>query len=210
MNDDELRALIRAADPASDVDEKRAPSWIQDLVEETVMTHDADEGVAKAGGSARKAPARGRWIAAAAAALVVGGGALAATILATDGGGTGGTGDDAPRKELALTLAPQDAMQMCMAFSPEALRPLEVAFSGTVDDVQGDTVTLSPDHWYAGDTGADVVVVTAGSPEVLLEGGITFAEGERYLVGAFDGAVATCGLSAPWSTEMAAAYDEAF
>ena len=45
---------------------------------------------------------------------------------------------------------------------------------------------------------------------MLLEGGIAFEEGKRYLVSAVDGQVATCGLSAPYSEEMAAAYDEAF
>lgn len=201
MDERELQARLRAADPARGP--QRADSWIEDLVEATMDTEHGMTDTDRRDASG--APRRTWWMAGAAAAVVAAaaGGAFA---IAADGGGE----KDAPAPtELALSLPPQDAMQMCIEFSPEVLAPVETAFAGTADDVEGDTVRLAVDRWYKGGD-ADVVVVTAGSPEVLLEGGITFEEGERYLVSANAGEVATCGLSAPYSDEMAAAYDEAF
>ncbi len=200
MNDDELEAQLRGADPARR--STGADSWIDDLAEATMTTDTSTE------------QPRGRrtWAMAAAAAAVVaivGGVAFAVTV---------GGDDDAPAKdpeaqegtELALALPPLDSMQMCIEFSPEVLAPMAVAFSGTVYEVDGTTVRISPDHWYRGGDGANDIALTAGDPDVLLEGGITFEEGERYLVSAVDGQVATCGLSGPYSEEMAAAYVEAF
>ena len=39
---------------------------------------------------------------------------------------------------------------------------------------------------------------------------MSFEEGGRYLVSATDGRVTLCGFSAPYSTELAALYDQAF
>lgn len=200
MNDEELEAQLRSADPARR--STGADSWIDDLAEATMTTETGTE-----------QPRRRRtWAMAAAAAAVVA--IVGGVAFAVAAGG----GDDAPaedreaqeRTELALALPPADSLQMCIEFSPEVLEPMEVAFSGEVDEVQGETVRITPDHWYRGGDEATDVVLTAGSPDVLLEGGITFEEGERYLVSAVDGQVATCGLSGPYSEEMAAAYDEAF
>ena len=196
MNDDELLARLRAADPALHVDE--ASSWTDELVEAVMddRTQPADS--------------RRTWMLA---------GAVAAAVLAV-GGGTyvalGGAGDDdqkgpapAIARTLELDLPAQDAMQMCMQFSVDVLRPMEVAFSGTATEVEGESVRIETDHWYKGGD-AEVVTLEAPSADVLLEGGITFAEGERYLVTATGGTVSSCGFSGPWTAEMAAAYDEAF
>jgi hypothetical protein len=202
MDEQELQARLRAADRARGTES--ADSWIDDLVEATMSTDPSNE----------RPRQRRTWaMVAAAAAVVATIGVGAAVLTAGDDDGDGGR-SDAPeakaKKELALSLAPADPMQMCIVFSPEALKPMEVAFSGKAYDVEGDTVRLAPDHWYRGGDGADDVVLTAGSADVLLEGGIAFEDGQRYLVSAIDGQVATCGLSAPYSEEMAAAYDEAF
>ena len=199
MDEQELQARMKSADPARGP--AAADSWIDDLVGATMDTETSNE----------RPRGRRTWVlvaAAAAAVVAIGGGAFALT----DGDDVDNGKDRAadPRKELALTLAPVDSMQMCIEFSPEVLEPMEVAFSGEAYEVEGATVRLAPDHWYRGGEVADEVVLTAGSAEVLLEGGIAFEEGERYLVSAVDGQVATCGLSAPYSEEMAAAYDEAF
>jgi hypothetical protein len=207
MDEQELEARLRAADPARGP--MPADSWVDDLVEAT-MTTETSTGTSKETGGQQDGRRRTWALAAAAAAVVaaIGGGAFALTAGDDDEGGR--TAQDEAREELALGLPAQDPMQMCAVFSPEALAPMEVAFSGEAYEVEGDTVRLTPDHWYRGGDGADDVVLTAGRPEVLLEGGIAFEEGERYLVSAVDGEVATCGLSAPYTEEMAAAYDRAF
>jgi hypothetical protein len=210
MDEQELKARMQATDRARGT--APADSWIDDLVEATMDT-ETNRGTNRGtnGGQPR---GRRTWVMAAAAAAVaatIGGGAFALT--QDDDGGRNGRDDSVeaePPKELALTLPAPNAMQMCVEFSPDVLAPLKVAFSAEVEDVDGETVRLVPDHWYRGGNGADVVVLTAGSPEVLLEGGINFEEGERYLVTAEDGQVATCGLSGRYTEEMAAAYDEAF
>jgi len=200
MDEQELNSRMRAADRARGT--APADSWIDDLVEAT-MTNET---------STHEPRGRRTWVMAAAAAAVVAtlGGAFALTQDDDGNDDRDNTADAKPHKELALALAPTDAMQMCIEFSPAALEPLEIAFSGEAYEVDGETVRLAPDHWYRGGDGANDVVLTAGSPELLLEGGITFEEGERYLVAADDGQVATCGLSGPYTDEMAAAYDEAF
>lgn len=196
MNDDELLARLRAADPARHIGE--ASSWTDELVEAVMddRTQPADS--------------RRTWLlagAVAAAVLAVGGGTYAAL------GGAGDDDEQGPTPGVARTIelaVPEpDAMQMCMQFSVDGLRPMELAFSGTVAEVDGETARIDTDHWYKGGD-ADVVLLQAPSADVLLEGGITFEEGERYLVTATAGTVSSCGFSGPWTAEMAAAYDEAF
>ncbi len=205
MDEQELGARMRAADPARG--SAPADSWIDDLAEATMMTETTETTET----TRKQSSGRRTWVlVAAAAALVAAIGGAAVALTAGDDDQGQNTAQDKPAKELALTLPAADPMQMCIAFSPEALEPMEVAFSGEVYEVDGDTVRLTPDHWYRGGDGANEIVLTAGSADVLLEGGIAFEEGKRYLVSAIDGQVATCGLSAPYSEEMAAAYDEAF
>lgn len=200
MNDDELRARLRAADPARR--DAPAESWIDELVEATVTMNEQEN-------RTEETRSRSRWLvpavaAAAVAAIAVGGYAVVA-------GDDGGGAKDEQQTELALTLPASDPMTtMCIQFSVEALSMAEVAFAGTATDVTGDQVTLDVDHWYKGGD-ADVVEVTGSSDAgVLLEGGIQFAEGERYLVTATDGNVGVCGFSSEYTDEMAAAFDEAF
>jgi hypothetical protein len=200
MDDDQLRARLQAADPArSDVP---VPSWTDDLVEATMQTNET------LGDATPTAPRRRAWMAGAAAAAVaavaVGGYALANSGDGSDPAGTAG-------ETIALTVQADDPMRMCMALSPESLAFADLALSGTVDSVDGDTVTIDPDEWFKGGDGVGTVTVTAGGEEVLLEGGITFTEGERYLLTASnDGQVGVCGSSGPWSADLAAMYDAAF
>jgi hypothetical protein len=200
MNDDELRARLRAADPARS--DAPADSWIDELVEATVNDQAGQEN------RTEEPRSRSRWVvpavaAAAVAAIAVGGYAIVA-------GDDGGGAKDEQQTELALKLPASDPMQMCIAFDVEYLKPAQMAFAGTATEVTGDQVTLDVDHWYKGGD-ADLVQLTSpGDESVLLEGGIQFTEGERYLVSASDGTVSTCGFSGPYTDEMAAAFDEAF
>ncbi len=151
------------------------------------------------------------WVVAAAAALVlIGGGVVAVVTL---------TGDDAPPTAVqpapatVTTLTGPDAAAYtarCMAPNAEVLSQQEVAFDGTVTSIEGDTVTLSPSQWYAGGP-TDVVRVTAPDEqwEQLLSA-VHFEDGGRYLVSATDGRVTVCGFSAPYTSELAAIYDQAF
>jgi hypothetical protein len=203
MNDDELRARLRAADPAQR--DAPAESWIDELVEATVTVNE------QAGQDNRteEARRRSRWLvlavaAAAVAAIAVGGYSVVA--------GDDGTKDE-QQTELALTMPANDPnapIAMCMELTADALRPVETAFAGTATDVTGDQVTLDVDRWYKGGD-ADVVQLTSSTDAgVLLEGGVEFTEGERYLVTATEGSVNGCGFSGAHTDDLAAIFDEAF
>jgi hypothetical protein len=202
MNDDELRARLQAADPARR--DAPADSWIDELVEATMDEQETGQDT-----KGERSLGRNRWLvvgaAAAVAVIAVGGYAF----FAGDSGDDGDNGREA-RTELALTLPAPDPMTMCIEFSADTLRPMETAFAGTATDVTGDQVTLDVDHWYKGGD-ADVVELTGSSDAgVMLEGGIEFTEGERYLVTATGNDVNGCGFSGVYTDDMAAAFDEAF
>jgi hypothetical protein len=126
--------------------------------------------------------------------------------------GDDGTKDE-QQTELALTMPANDPnapIAMCMELTADALRPVETAFAGTATDVTGDQVTLDVDRWYKGGD-ADVVQLTSSTDAgVLLEGGIEFTEGERYLVTATGGNVNGCGFSGVYTDDMAATFEQAF
>lgn len=100
-------------------------------------------------------------------------------------------------------------MASCLAFDPAILADMPVAFEGTVTAVDGNQVTLDVDHWFkGGDT--DEVIVTAPQGLEALIGGISFEDGEQYLVSASEGQVNYCGFSGQSTTELRAGFEEAF
>ena len=71
-------------------------------------------------------------------------------------------------------------------------------------------MTLEVGHWYRGGD-ADQVTVQAPPAEMqALIQAVDFQDGQRYLVAANDGFVTACGMTAPYSDELAALYAEAF
>jgi hypothetical protein len=204
MNDDELLARLRAADPArrdaraADAS-TMAASWIDDLTEATMNeTREPTE-----------TPSRPRrWLPAAATAAVL----AAIGITLAVGGGDGDAPPAAqPGTTLTLGLAADDAAASCIGVSVETLRPMEVAFSGTATAVEEKAVTITPDRWYKGGNGATAVRLTTMGPEmVALLGNVQFEEGKRYLITATNSQVNACGFSAEWSPEMAAMFEQAF
>lgn len=193
MNDDELLARMRDADPARH--DAPADSWLDDLVEETMST------------TPEQSPARKRWVPLAAAAAVA--------LIAAGGVGfalSGGDDEDAPAAltTTALTLPEPDAMAMCMQVTPEALAQADQALSGTATEVADGTVTITVDTWFKGGD-SDLVTLTAPDPNLVgFEGGIEFVEGERYLVSAGDGTVSSCGFTGLDEEPLSGIYQQAF
>ena len=119
--------------------------------------------------------------------------------------------DSAPAPTtLALQLPAPNVMASCIQFSVDVLKDMSPAFAGTVTSVEGDTVTIDVDHWYAGGT-ADTVTLTqpGGSQSIALDG-VDFRQGERYLVTAAEGTVNGCGYSGPATPDLERAFAEAF
>jgi len=154
---------------------------------------------------------RRTWLLTAAAAVVVA--ALGF------GGWTALQGDDnragqVAQEKTVMTLkgpAKPDAMAMCMRIEPTTVGQMQVAFDGTVASVDGDSVTLDVNKWYAGgDTDQVQLTQISEADWVALEGGITLEQGQRYLVTAHDGVVNGCGFTAPWSQELQDIFDQGF
>lgn len=100
-------------------------------------------------------------------------------------------------------------MASCIAFSVDQLATMPVAFEGTVTSIEGETVTLTVDRWFKGGDATTVEVHAPLGLEALI-GSVPFAEGEQFLITAFDGTVNYCGFSGPSTAELRTAFEEAF
>ena len=208
MNDDELLARLRAADPAR---ASADPPPELDRLLEAAMSTEPDIRPSTDRPAARRRP----WILAAAAVALVA--ALGGGWVVTRGDGDPPLAGPSPSVTdrgtegdvLALSV-PDAAEGRCIPFSSEALQPMQSALEGTVTSVSGDSVTLDVTRWYRGGD-ADVVELTNPSRlAIVLDGVITFEEGERYLLTATDGTLNVCGFSAPWSAEREREFVTAF
>lgn len=205
MTDDELRARLRSADPAADL-EPTPPERVARLLED-VMDHPTDtiETIETPAG-----PTRHRVLTGLAAAAVV-------AVLAGVGFALLPGNDDPPEPPSAApdassttVSAPAATAGKCMVPSPEVLGAAEIAVDATVTSVVDGEVTLTVQHWYAGPE-TDQLVVTA-PPESLqaLIGAPDLEAGQRYLLAANDGQLMVCGFSGPADPERSSLYTTAF
>lgn len=182
---DNMRERIARLDPMSPGVSARTTESSRHLLEE-IMSNEV----------APRSDAR-KWLPPAAAAVVVAGIAAA---FALGGGGS---------QPLVLSAGHDDPMAMCIEFSVEELAKAPLAFEGVVTDVSGEAVTLDVTDWFRGGD-ADSVTLKAASGMEALIGGVPFAEGESYLITAYDGVVNYCGFSGPATADLRAAFAEAF
>lgn len=204
-HDDELLARLRAADPASSLTPV-PPEGVARLLEDA-MSHDVLT-------ESRESGTHGRslltWLVAAAAVVLIAA-AGAFVFLGSDDDVAPIPAVTEPTVTELQAPDPSAYEARCMVPNAAVLSGRTTAFSGTVDDIDGEVVTLTPDRWYAG-TPTDLVTVTApGAQLEALLSAVSFEDGERYLVAADeDGRVMVCGFSAAWSEDLAAVYAEAF
>lgn len=219
MNDDELLARLKAADPAL-TPEAPLPD-IDRLVEATLTSDTAFSSATTPAGNttgttarpARTTAGRGRrqLLGLAAAGLLLLGGGIAGGIMANNGNGGGsdnGSGNGHAAKSaagLTLTAEAGGATGKCAEPTPDRLRKYPVLFEGTVTSVKGSEVTFRVDYWLKGGD-AETVVLDSGSDEVEH---LTFSEGEQYIVAAKDGVVPMCGANGV-SPETIAQFRKAF
>ncbi|MEV7284078.1 hypothetical protein AB0O01_05840 [Streptomyces sp. NPDC093252] len=212
MNDDELLARLRAADPA--LTSSAPPPDTDRLVEATMSTLNTSNTpntpntptvipLVPPQQQPQATTRRKRYgllgLAAATALLLLGGG-IAAGIMAGDG--DSGTTPEAA----ALTLTADGTPAKCAEPTPDTLRGYPTLFEGTVTSIEGTVVTFRVDHWLTGGDGADTVLLDSAPdrPETL-----TFTAGEPYLVAADNGVVPPCGAN--WiSPETSAEFRRAF
>ncbi len=202
---DHLRDRLAAADPARGAPIDPIPNHLMEQIMNTTLTTPtpSDSSPDRAPERARRGwrlPAALSGVATAAVAAIVG-------VVALGGGTSPVTADP-----LELTSG-SDALASCMAFSTDILTGIPTAFEGTVISVDGPTVTLDVDQWYADgtDSAAESVVINAPEGMEALIGGIAFEPGGQYLVSAdAEGNVAYCGYTAAATDDLRAAFDEAF
>lgn len=206
MNDSdaELRARLRAADPAADL-LPADPDDVDHLLQRVV-----DTDLRQTGTYRRNALT---WLVAAAAVVVIAGGVtwwvsddhaqpgvLARPNAGDPANAPGGT---------ALTAA--TATARCIAPTPELLARRPIAFAGTVLGITDGVVTIRPTRVYAGQVGDRVTVRGAVAPDTGgVEGDPVFVAGKDYLVAADRGRVIGCGLSGPATPATRRLYAAAF
>ncbi|MGW4909807.1 hypothetical protein [Streptomyces sp. NPDC004270] len=185
MNDDELLARLKAADPALT---PHAPLPDIDRLVEDILTTDTTlltGSTVPAPTAARRSRRQLLGLAAAAGLLLLGGGIAGGVMANNDNGHPASAGP------LTLTTHSGFGGQKCAAPSPDTLRGYPTLFVGTVTSIKGATVTFRVDYWLKGGDAKTVVLDSdASRPEAL-----TFSDGERYIVAAENGVVPVCGAN---------------
>ena len=202
--DDDLRARLRAADPASALP-PADPTRVARLLEET-MSNQTDTPLTESRETGTRRPLT--WLVAAAAVVLIAGVGIFGFL---DRGGDTGTPSATAEQTVTHLAAPAAGGQgRCMPPSTRVLATQTLAFDGTVQEITDGVVTLAPTHFYAGNA-TDLVEIEAPSADLqALIGAASFEAGGRYLVSATDGRVTVCGMTAPYSAGLAALYTQAF
>lgn len=195
--DDDLRALLRQADPAASLTPLE-PDRITRMVNQTTSQSPSSS-------SPRRSPRRSLLLGLAGAAGVAAVAFAAVSAL---------TPSATTVTRIGLPAGGDPATSMCMAISADLLAPADLAFEATATEVVPDLVTLQVTEVFAGDPG-QVVELAPVDPMDADFSGFTMVEGGSYLIATFPdevGAqqVALCGLSGPADPQLRAVYEEAF
>ena len=215
VTDDELRARLRAGDPAASLppaDPHRVARLLEDtMAERTETGTETGTGTGGAGPvvtARRTGDLRRRgpltWLVAAVAVLLIAGGAVFALVRAGGGGGAGDTPVAGPAGSPSTTATTTEltapaarGAARCLPPNARTLRGQDLALDATAADVTDRAVTLVPRRFYAGTPTDEVIVRAAPAQLSALVGAVRFREGERYLVSASEGEVSVCGLAPP-------------
>ncbi|WP_435227477.1 hypothetical protein [Streptomyces sp. Tue6028] len=191
MNEDELLARLRAADPALVGD--TPPPDVDRLLEAAMTTTQVSTQ-----DSGTRRPRRTLLLAAAATVVMTTAGALAWQ-------STGSPASAPAAAPLVLTVQAADGATRCAAPSVGILRTNTTAFEGAVTSVTGQRVTFRVERWYRGGDGRTVTVEHAENLEA-----VSFSTGDSYLVAAKHGRIDACGGTAWAEPEMQDLYSRAF
>ncbi|MBO3749676.1 hypothetical protein J5X84_26655 [Streptosporangiaceae bacterium NEAU-GS5] len=190
MNDDELLARLRAADPART---SSAPAPDINRLVEAAMNTDAASRPSTTDAPApvtKLAPTRRRLLGLSAAAGLLLAGGIVTGILSSGGGSSTAPVAAPPPVKLTATAG---TGAKCAEPTPERMREYPVLFAGTVTSVEGQVVTFHIDLWLTG-SGSDTAMLDTGVPNSETT---TFLAGEHYIVAATeDGQIPTCAVNA--------------
>ena len=225
---DDLRALLRDADPARALPPLTHAARAHAL-EDAMSPHEEPDAHRTPGAHApRRAGARHRhpltWPVAAAAVLVITGVSwvgFRAVVGPDDPSGTDASAPTPPTADPYLTGGVDDVTRLdlppagaapvrCMVPNAQVLDNQDLAFKGTATDVGDEHVAFEVERWYRGGDTATVTVdaIDPSLQRLLQTPG--FAAGTSYLVSASDGKVTLCGFSGPADARLRALYERAF
>ncbi|MFG2376794.1 hypothetical protein ACGFY9_35665 [Streptomyces sp. NPDC048504] len=203
MNDDELLARLKSADPA--LTGIAPPPDIDRLVEDTLNTDTALQSATTAAGIATAGWGRRHLFGLAAAGLLVLGG-VAGGIMANSGSSNGHSASAKSAVPAgALRLTAEGGSGKCMPPGVDTLGKYPTLFEGTATSVKGSTATFRVDRWFKGGD-AETVVLTS---DTEVSETLTYTEGGHYIVGAKDGFVPMCAAIEA-SPEDIAKFRQAF
>ncbi|CAN5340361.1 hypothetical protein BH09ACT4_BH09ACT4_00980 [soil metagenome] len=199
MNDDDraLRDQLRAADPARAL-LPASPPWLDHRLEQ-IMSDQSPDTATTASEAPRRAPRRWIPVVSIAAGLAI---AAAIAVPLALGGPT-------PTVETLKPPTGGPAAGTCIVISPETVAAQDEAFAATVLQVKGKTVLLEVTQRFAGDVADRVEVTQTDGPDPEFSA-VPFVVGKKYLVGAFDGTITTCGITGEDTPELRAIYEAAF
>lgn len=230
MTDEDLRALLRAADPAralpplTDTERTRA-------LEAAMTEHDPHR--TPDGYATREAGTRHRhpltWVVAAAAVLVVAGVGWAGVralggpeeVAGSEAGAptsTAPTADPDPTTDVPgptgeavrLTVPDTGLGARCMVPDARVLQNQDLAFEGTLTESTDAGLVFEVGTWFRGGEAATVEVDPVDDRLRQLLLAPEFTEGDTYLVSASGGSVTLCGFSGEADPGLRALYDRAF
>ncbi|MGL5928155.1 MAG: hypothetical protein ACRCY8_04390 [Dermatophilaceae bacterium] len=201
--DDDLRAMLAAADPA-----RSSPGPDPERMEHVMTQVTDDIDLAPDPGSR---PRAARWLAAAASVAAVGAaGAVAWMTL----GGTDSSPPPTRTPVVAATysVAASGASTMCAPASAEILAPATAAFAGTVVELDGTRAVVDVTRWFKGGDGAERVEISTPEADLTaLLGAARLEKGGSYLVNVDDkGMVRGCGTAGLDEPALRTLYEQAF
>jgi len=216
--DDALRAVLAAADPARSLP-TADPASLAVLLQEVMGTGSAE---------APRRRTRLTWLVAAAAAVVIAGvGGYAATSSGGDDRAPAAAPAPAATSSSAAptpptpggsdlpvpgttTLSAQAYEGRCARVTPAFIAAQQQAFAATVTSVSDGTVTLQTSQVFAGVVAQTVQVQAPPADLRALVEATDFEVGDSYLVAASDGLVAQCGFTGKAKGELQSLYEKAF
>ncbi|MGL4176845.1 MAG: hypothetical protein ACRCSN_12295 [Dermatophilaceae bacterium] len=200
--DDDLRAMLAAADPA-----RSSPGPDPERMEHVMTQVTDDVDLAPDPGSG---PRAARWLAAASVAAVGAAGAVAWMTL----GGTDSSPPPTRTPVVAATysVAAPGPSTMCAPASAEILTPAVAAFAGTVVEIDRTRAVVDVTRWFKGGDGAERVEISTPDADLTaLLGAARLEKGGSYLVNVDDtGMVRGCGTAGADEPALRALYEQAF
>ena len=202
---DELDRLRRAdplaGSPAPSADSPEARA----LFEEITMVEQS--GVEAPAGGGRR---RFGLVAAAAAVVLVAGIGFALARNGDDPGGQQATPDGGA--QVPVSPGGPSSASCVEVYDLTTLARRQVAFDGTVAEVEGDNVTFTVGRWYRGGTAPSVTLQGAAVLSGLTSAGSStgLAPGTRLLVAGDGGFAWACGFTQPFDPAVAAEWERAF